>query len=506
MQLFATDIRTRKCSEDLFKVIVNRESKKHTFEMKLLEKTDNELHSSEIRFSEMANLMPQIVFEMDEKGRLSYVNKHAHALLGYEESEIKLGENTLCYHIPSEHERIIEGIKRTMNGDPIINAEYNMLRKDGSTFAALIYTSQILHNGKPAGVRGMIVDVDSLKKTQDMLRKSEANLSEAQRVAHMGSWELDLLDNKLNCTNELYNVLDINKDTFDGQVSTLFANIHPDDMLDFNDKISNLEPISGEYKLLRKNQDICTIYAKTKIETTVDGQPMKIIGVIQDITKRKLAEKEKNDLEQMHKFLQFTDKAIENERLVISRELHDDVGQALTAVKMDLEIYKQKIPIDETLPITKIVGNVVETIKKVQSITARLRPDILDELGLEAAMEWYSTEFAKRYSINVLLKTDKDIALLPSVSLIIFRVMQEALTNIARHAQATQVQVQLHYTTSAAHFTVSDNGIGIKQTEINSMKSYGIMGMRERAASLGGTFSIEQNKMGGTEIKMYIPI
>lgn len=474
--------------------------------MKSLEQTDNEFHNSEIRFSEMANLMPQIVFEMDETGRLIYVNKHAHTLLGYEESEIKLGENTLCYHIPSEHERIIEGIKRTMNGAPIINAEYNMLRKDGSTFAALIYTSSILHNGKPAGVRGMIVDVDNLKKTQEMLRKSEANLSEAQLMAHMGSWELNLSDNKLICTKELFNVLDINKDTFDGLVSTLFANIHPEDLEDLNHKIMNLEPISAEYRLLKSNKDSCIIFAKTKIETNANGLPVKIIGVIQDITKRKQAEKEKNDLEQMHKFLQFTDKAIENERLVISHELHDDIGQALTAVKMDLEIYKQKLPLNETLPINKIVINVVETIKKVQSITARLRPDILDELGLEAAMEWYSAEFTKRYTINVLLKIDKDITLLPNISLIVFRVMQEALTNIARHAQATQVKVQLHYKEGLAHFAISDNGIGIKQTEINSMKSYGIMGMRERATSLGGTFTIASKKTGGTEIKMVIPI
>lgn len=469
------------------------------------EQTESELRISEVRFREMANLMPQIVFEMDEKGRLSYVNEQAHTLLGYEKDEIKLGENTLYFHIPSERKRIIEGVKRTMRGDPILNVEYSMLRKDGSTFTALIYTSTILRNGKPVGIRGMIVDVDKLKKTQEMLRKSEANLSEAQRIANVGSWELNLLDQKLSCTQELYNVFDINAENFDGKLISLMANLDPEDLEIFNAKIDNLEPLSEEFKLLLKDGNVRYIFIKTKIEINEVGEPVKIIGVAQDITKRKQAEQEKNDLEQMHKFLQFTDNAIEQERLVISRELHDDVGQALTAVKMDLEIYKQTAP-EEAVPINKIVTNVVETIKTVQRITAHLRPDILDELGLEAAMEWYSAEFARRYNINVLLKIDKDFVLSPDKSLIIFRIMQESLTNIARYAQATHVQVRLYYSDTTVHFIVSDNGIGIKETELNSKKSYGIMGMRERVNSLGGTFVIKAKKTGGTEIKAIVPI
>jgi PAS domain S-box-containing protein len=469
------------------------------------QQTENELRISEVRFREMANLMPQIVFEMDEKGRLSYVNEQAHTLLGYEKDEIKLGENTLYFHIPSERKRIIEGVKRTMRGDPLINVEYSMLRKDGSTFTALIYTSTILRNGKPVGIRGMIVDVDKLKKTQEMLRKSEANLSEAQRIANVGSWEMNLLDQKLSCTQELYNVFDINAENFDGKLISLMANLDPEDLEIINAKIDNLEPITEEFKLLLKDGNVRFIFIKTKIETNKVGEPVKIIGVAQDITNRKQAEQEKNDLEQMHKFLQFTDKAIEQERLVISRELHDDVGQALTAVKMDLEIYKQTAP-EEAAPINKIVTNVVETIKTVQRITAHLRPDILDELGLEAAMEWYSAEYARRYKINMLLKIDKDFVLSPDKSLIIFRIMQESLTNIARYAQATHVQVRLYYSDTTVHFIVSDNGIGIKETELNSKKSYGIMGMRERVNSLGGTFVIKTKKTGGTEIKAIVPI
>ncbi|OIP83062.1 MAG: hypothetical protein AUK44_06175 [Porphyromonadaceae bacterium CG2_30_38_12] len=475
-------------------------------EIKSRQLTENELRSSESRFREMANLMPQIVFEMDTNGNLRYVNQHAHKLLGYESNEIILGQNSLQYHIPSERERIIEGIKRTMRGDSINNAEYNMLRKDGSTFTALIYTSTILQNGIPVGIRGMIVDVDSLKKTQEMLRKSEANLAEAQQIASVGSWELDLQHNVLSCTNELYHVFGINAATFDGQLSSLLTNIHPGDVAVFQDSIINRKPFSAEFRILENNTDVRTVFATIKIETNAADIPLKIIGVAQDITKLKQAEKEKNDLEQMHKFLQFTDKAIEQERLLISRELHDDLGQALTAVKMDLEIIKQNLPINLLSPINQIVTNVVETIKTVQRITAQLRPDILDELGLEAAMEWYCTEFARRYKVNVLLKMDKDVELSPATSLIIFRILQESLTNIARYAEATHVQVRLYYTDNLAHFVVYDNGIGIKEAEINSMKSYGIMGMRERATSLGGTFTIAAIKTGGTQIKAVVPI
>ncbi len=234
----------------------------------------------------------------------------------------------------------------------------------------------------------------------------------------------------------------------------------------------------------------------------------KFLGFTKDITSKKRDEEElKNSLVQLHLLTQYIEKVRENERVSISRELHDDLGQSLTAVKIDLGLIRQNVSDqDVILKIDKVSALVRETIKTVQRLTSQLRPEIIDDLGIEAAIEWYTKEFAIRNSIEVLLNMDPGIVISPDASLIVFRIMQESLTNIARHAMATKVDMGLHKTGESIFLGISDNGIGITETQINSNKSFGIKIMKERALSLGGTFDICRNKRGGTEVQLVIPL
>jgi two-component system sensor histidine kinase UhpB len=237
------------------------------------------------------------------------------------------------------------------------------------------------------------------------------------------------------------------------------------------------------------------------------GRTAGFYGIARDITERRQAEKERIALEQLHQLAEYTEKARENERVAIARELHDDLGQALTAVKIDLGIIKQTVVNEEAvLKINKVSTLVSETIKTIQRLTAQLRPAIIDDLGLEAAIEWYTSEFEERYGIEVLLEMDSGINISSAASLIIFRIMQESLTNIARHSQASRVVIELSKYEGSIQFKVSDNGIGITETEIRSRKSFGIIGMSERAASLGGTFEISSDQGRGTHIKLTLPL
>lgn len=229
-----------------------------------------------------------------------------------------------------------------------------------------------------------------------------------------------------------------------------------------------------------------------------------LIGVGLDITERKKADEElKNSLEQLHQLSQYIEQVRENERVSISRELHDDLGQALTAVKIDLGIIKQKIQDDDlVLKMNKVTALVSETIKTVQRLTSQLRPEIIDDLGLVAAIEWYTKEFAERTGIDVFLDLDFELTISPDHSLTLFRIMQESLTNIARHSGATHVELSLSEIEESVHFRIADNGIGITGEKIKSKKSFGIMSMKERAASLGGSFEIYSENDNGTVIKL----
>ncbi len=219
------------------------------------------------------------------------------------------------------------------------------------------------------------------------------------------------------------------------------------------------------------------------------------------------SEELKKSLEQLHSLAKYTEKAREYERKSIARELHDDLGQALTAVKIDLGIIKRSVSEENLLiKIDKLSALVGDTIKSVQRLTSQLRPEIIDDLGLEAAIEWYTKEFGTRNNIDVLLDIDSGISVSPDDSITLFRIMQESLTNIARHSGASQVKISLFSSENLINFTISDNGIGIPDLKLSSKKSFGLIGMRERAITLGGTFRIFNESGKGTVVSLIFPI
>ena len=227
-----------------------------------------------------------------------------------------------------------------------------------------------------------------------------------------------------------------------------------------------------------------------------------------DITNRKKAEDDlKSSLEQLHQLTRYIEKVRESERVAIARDLHDDLGQALTAVIIDLGIIKKSISEPDLISkLEKVASLVKDTILTVQRLTSQLRPQIIDDIGLGAALEWYTRDFAIRNKLEVFLDIDSDLSISSEESLVIFRIMQESLTNISRHSKANRVDIGLLKTGEAICFTIADNGTGITVEEISSKKSFGIIGMKERAAALDGTFEIGRGKINGTRIQIVFPI
>lgn len=202
-----------------------------------------------------------------------------------------------------------------------------------------------------------------------------------------------------------------------------------------------------------------------------------------------------------------TQEKIEQVRANIAREVHDELGQLLTALKFDVSWLKGKV--DQSSALWEKCNTMAEilddAVSSVQRISAELRPVLLDDLGLAAAIEWSANEFSDRTGIACNLGLD-EVDARGQVSISLFRVAQEALTNIARHSYATEVDLQLNTVENGIKLIIRDNGIGITEKQLKDGKSYGIMGLRERISTLGGTVEITGEKGAGTTITVWTPL
>lgn len=214
--------------------------------------------------------------------------------------------------------------------------------------------------------------------------------------------------------------------------------------------------------------------------------------------------------DQLRSFSAHLQKTIEDERTRIAREVHDDLGQLLTALKMDLSMLKKGLP-DDRKPIiekTESMDALIDaTMQSVKRISTDLRPGILDHLGLTAALGWYAGEFEKRTSIACAVAFEPgEVALDKERTTTVFRVFQEMLTNVARHAQATKITALLRTQADGLMLQVKDDGRGISESEISDPKSLGLIGIRERVYLWGGTMHIQGVKGGGTTATILVPL
>ncbi len=237
------------------------------------------------------------------------------------------------------------------------------------------------------------------------------------------------------------------------------------------------------------------------------------VSVLTDITDRRQAEKELHkSRELLRKLSLHLQTAREEESKRIAREIHDELGQQLTAIKMDISWLSNRIDPEveggkEFLKKMHSMSSLVDkTIQTVQKVTAELRPGLLDDLGLVPAIEWLAQEFENQTDIPCRIKLFCELVDIdPDCSTAIFRISQEALTNVARHAKATRVNISLKEDDGALVLKIRDNGKGIAADEVFAPSSLGLMGMRERIRPFGGELIISGSPKG-TTLTVTLPV
>ena len=255
-----------------------------------------------------------------------------------------------------------------------------------------------------------------------------------------------------------------------------------------------------------------------RVQCIVTATPFKgpkgnVIGIVEDfkdISERKRTEEELiQSRRRLRELASHLESAREMERTRMAREIHDELGQALTALKMELHWCLKRLPTDDQELVEKaqkLPKLVDANVQLVHRISSELRPGLLDHLGLSAAIEWQAGQFQERTGIACdIVCEPSDIVLDHTRSTALFRILQETLTNIIRHAEASNVEIALRKKLDSVELTVADDGKGITQDEISDAKSFGLMGINERVYSLGGTVTISGSKDKGTTVWVSVP-
>jgi PAS domain S-box-containing protein len=264
--------------------------------------------------------------------------------------------------------------------------------------------------------------------------------------------------------------------------------------------------VTSERKLTRKDGSVVDVEITAKM-IAAD----RFLAFVRDISERKRVEKELlQSREDLRRLSNYIEQVREQERLHISREIHDELGQHLTVLKMDVSRLAKKIQQNDpgwTGDFQEILDAINDMVIVVRRISTELRPGLLDDLGLIAAIDWYGQDFEKRTGIKTSMICSVQEEELPrEFNIGIFRIFQESLTNVARHAGADKVDISLVRQGNQLVLLIEDNGRGFEHEEIQHKKTLGIMGMKERAIMMGGSYTIQSANGKGTVVEVVIPL
>lgn len=270
--------------------------------------------------------------------------------------------------------------------------------------------------------------------------------------------------------------------------------------------------LTGQAKQFEIYLDTLKAWYSVSVYSQEEGFFIAVFDVITEL--KQLEDERKQSQDKLRAFATMLQQNKEEERKNIAREIHDEFGQVLTAIKMNLTILENEVKISgKSLNVENIfdeisnMKNVIDsTIQKVRIFTNKLRPDVLDTFGLVEALDSYIDEFSTLYNIKCNFLKPEEIEIDYNLSITVYRIVQEALTNIIRHAMASEVNITIIMKNNILNVSIEDNGIGMDEKQPANLKKLGIIGMKERAYICGGVLNIKSEPGNGTKIELIIPL
>jgi PAS domain S-box-containing protein len=410
-------------------------------------------------------------------------------------------------------------LSRLRHGERVEHFETVRRHQDGSLVEVSVSISPIKDTtGRIIGASKIARDVGERKRAEAAVEQANERLVEQAMVLELAPVLVRDMNNRIvlwsSGAQRLYG---FSKEEALGSIShELFRTRFPVSRAQFEKMLRKTGRWEGELVHRKRDGKQLVVTSQQIVYHDRSGRPTRILEANADITERQRAEAElSQSQDQLRALTERLVKAREEEAIRIARELHDQLGRCLTTIKMDVRSMERDLAGEISSAkfytlrekVRTVEQAVDETVQTVRAIATRLRPGLLDDLGLAAALEWQAEEFQKRSGILCSLAPPaKDPPVNRDQATALFRIFQEILTNVARHAQATKVWVHLGEEDQAIELEVEDNGVGIKDTQLAKRHSLGLLGMRERAAAFGGTVEIAGVPNQGTIVRVRLPV
>ncbi len=470
------------------------------------------------RYEYLTKYANEIILLADQDLRILEANHRAEKTYGYDKAEL-LGLNLRDLQPPETQALLEEQLRQAREQEGVVY-ETTQQRKDGTTFPVEMSLSFVEMGGHKI-YQEIIRDITVRAEAQSALLHSQASLAEAQRIAHLGSWEWDVLADATTWSEEVYRIYGRPHLSAPPSYEEFVRCVHPDDQPRVKTDVA--AALKGEkqyrlsFRIVRPDGSVRVLYNEAEVTRDAAGRPVRLMGIVQDVTERAQTEKalrasEKNLRHLASQLLT----AQETERRRIALVLHDDLGQALMLFKFQLATLKEKLQTEKS-PLSVDSEELLHYLKgligKLRELSRELSPPtVLEELGLTAALRFLIEQFGKHYAISQSRVELADIDELFSkpVQINIYRIVQECLTNIGRHAQATGLSIKIERTEDYVAFSIEDNGRGFDVEEAlgptANKAGVGIPAMTERVKIVGGTIAIRSQIGSGTSITFRIPV
>jgi PAS domain S-box-containing protein len=482
-------------------------------------RAEDALRRSEDRIRLSIDTIPTMVWSLQPDGAIDFVNQRWMDYTGLSLEEA-IAEPTRPMH-PEDLPGAMAEWGANMAAEEPFEEELRLRRADGEYRWFLIRTDPLRdEQGRIVKWYGVSIDIEDRKRAEQALRAAEQKYRDIFENAGEGIFQ-STPDGRYVAANpalaRIYGFASPEELMHSRQDISLEVYVDPTRRKEFKLQLEQQGAVRGfEHEVFRKDGSRIWISVNARAVRGKQGDIHYYEGTAQDITERKAAEEKlKATSEQLRALSARLQSAREEEGTRIAREIHDELGSMLTTLKWDLEEIQKTLSTSiDQLQLTavreklqalmKLTDMSVSTLRRIAS---ELRPSILDDLGLVPAIEWQAQQFQTRTGIICNCDCSLNITeLSEEQSTAVFRIYQEALTNVLRHARATRVDIRIEKVDGYFALSIRDNGKGISHSERSAQKSLGILGMRERAHLIGGEVSITGAEGQGAVVTVRVPI